>query len=726
MATRLRKFGISTFGACAGATIAAWALNSNNNYTVETASIAKPRVKRQLPPRSEQIQVLQSGEEYDVLVIGGGATGAGCALDAITRGLKTALVEADDFASGTSSRSTKLIHGGVRYLQTAILRADVEQYRMVKEALAERASMLHSAPHLTHPLPIMLPVYTWWQVPYYWVGIKCYDLVAGDRNVKSSYLLSKSNALELFPMLKGDKLCGAIVYYDGQQNDARMNLAIALTAARQGATVCNHVEVTELMKKKDANGQNKLCGAKVKDTITGKTWEVKAKCIINATGPFTDHIRKMDDPTVKTICCPSSGVHIVLPGYYSPQQMGLLDPSTSDGRVIFFLPWLNQTIAGTTDLPCEVTHNPKPTEDEIQFILTEIKNYLNSDVEVRRGDVLSAWSGIRPLVSDPNKEDTQSLARNHIVHVSPSNLVTIAGGKWTTYRAMAEHTLDAAIKACNLTPEKAECQTRDMKLEGSHGWTPTMYIRLVQDFGLDCEVARHLSESYGDRAFPVAKMAALTGKRWPIIGRKIHPEFPYIDAEVRYGVREYAMTAIDMVARRLRLAFLNVQAAQEALPAIIDIMGEELKWSKEEKERQMKSATEFLTSEMGQLVNRASRDKIPINLSKDEIQLYIKRFALIDKENKGYVSINDIRRGLKSDGSNIDISGEELHEILREIDTNMNGQVELDEYLQMMSAIKSGHVAYSRFARMAELEDEKHEAEKLKKKITVDRSGGGL
>lgn len=489
--------------------------------------------------------------------------------------------------------------------------------------------------------------FRWWQLPYYWVGIKCYDFVAGDRNVKSSYVLSKRNALELFPMLKSDRLVGAIVYYDGQQDDARMNLAVALTAARQGATVVNHTEVTSLLRKKDESGQEKLCGVKVRDTITNKEWEVKGKCIINATGPFTDHIRKMDDPNVKTICCPSSGVHIVLPGYYSPQQMGLLDPSTSDGRVIFFLPWQNQTIAGTTDLPCDVTHNPKPTEDEIDFILTEIKNYLNSDVEVRRGDVLSAWSGIRPLVSDPNKEDTQSLARNHIVHVSKTNLVTIAGGKWTTYRAMAEHTMDAAIKACGLKPEKSECQTDGMLLEGAHGWTPTMYIRLVQDFGLDCEVAQHLAQSYGDRAFPVAKMASLTGKRWPIIGKKVHPEFPYIDAEVRYGVREYACTAIDMIARRLRLSFLNVQAAQEALPAIVDIMAEELNWSKDEKEKQIKSATDFLASEMGQIVNRASRDKIPINLSKDEIQLYIKRFQIIDKENKGYVSINDIRRALK-------------------------------------------------------------------------------
>ncbi|XP_077281332.1 glycerophosphate oxidase 1 isoform X2 [Temnothorax americanus] len=724
---RLLVAGASAVGA---GTLTSYFLLSDNTVHAEVKE-GKPRPpRRTLPTREDQVKTLKS-QDYDVLIIGGGATGAGCALDACTRGLKTALIEADDFASGTSSRSTKLIHGGVRYLQKAIMQLDVEQYRMVKEALHERASMLRSAPHLAHPLPIMLPVYTyvygqkqtWWKIPYYWFGIKMYDLVAGSKTVKSSYYLSKSNALELFPMLKGDKLSGAIVYYDGQQDDARMNLAVALTASRHGATVVNHVKVVNLLKGLDRDGQRVLVGAHLKDELTGEEWDVKAKAIINATGPFTDHIRKMDDQNVQSICCPSSGVHIVLPGYYSPDQMGLLDPATSDGRVIFFLPWQKQTIAGTTDLPCEVTHNPRPTEDEIMFILQEVKNYLNPDVEVRRGDVLSAWSGIRPLVSDPNKPNTQSLARNHIVHVSSTKLITIAGGKWTTYRAMAQETIDAAIDACNLEPERP-CQTDGFLLEGAQGWTPTMYIRLVQDFGLECEVAQHLSKSYGDRAFAVAKMASLTGKRWPIIGKKIHPEFPYIDAEIRYGVREYARTAIDMIARRLRLAFLNVQAAQEALPGIIDIMAEELHWSAEEKKKQQREASEFLAQEMGQMVNRASRDKIPINLTKDEIQLYIKRFRIIDKDKKGYVSVNDIRRGLKVLG--IKLIQDEMHSLLNEIDVTYNGQMELQDYLQMMSAIKSGHVAYSRFARMAEMEEAQHEKEILKKQITVERSGGGL
>ncbi|KAJ8929234.1 hypothetical protein NQ314_018113 [Rhamnusium bicolor] len=670
MATKLRKLAVAGLAGTVGAGFTAYVLlkeNGNGTWPTVSADVTSPKMKRVLPSRADQIKSLQS-EQYDILIIGGGATGAGCALDAATRGLRTALIEGDDFASGTSSRSTKLIHGGVRYLQKAIMQLDYEQYKMVKEALHERATMLYQAPHLAHPLPIMLPVYKWWQVPYFWFGIKMYDFVAGSKTVKPSYFLSKKNAIELFPMLRGDQLCG-------QQDDARMNLAIALTAAKLGATVVNHVSVTGLIKEKKG-GKEIIKGATVKDEISGKTWSVPAKCVINATGPFTDSIRKMDNPSVREICSPSSGVHITLPGYYSPEQMGLLDPSTSDGRVIFFLPWQRHTIAGTTDLPCKPTHNPRPTEDEILFILEEVKNYLNPDVEVRRGDVLSAWSGIRPLVSDPNKPDTQSLARNHIVHVSESNLVTIAGGKWTTYRSMAAETIDAAIEACSLEPKCDHSQTDRLQLVGAHDWTPTMYIRLVQDFGLECEVAQHLAKSYGDRAFA-----------------KLHPEFPYIDAEVRYGVREYAMTAIDMIARRLRLAFLNVQAAQEALPDIVDIMAEELQWSEGE--------------------------SLGMILTDDEIHTLL---SDINVTHNGQLDLSDYfqQHGEK------EVPGEELHEILKEIDTNMNGQVELDEYLQMMSAIKSGHVTYSRFARMAELEEAKHEKEMLKKKISVERSGGGL
>uniref|UniRef100_A0A8D3ED47 glycerol-3-phosphate dehydrogenase n=1 Tax=Scophthalmus maximus TaxID=52904 RepID=A0A8D3ED47_SCOMX len=479
----------------------------------------------ELPSRRAQLAALEITEEFDVLVIGGGATGAGCALDAVTR---SKLTRQSDFSSGTSSRSTKLIHGGVRYLQKAIMQLDYEQYMMVKEALHERANLLEIAPHLSAPLPIMLPVYKWWQLPYYWAGIKMYDLVAGIQCLKSSYVLSKAKALELFPMLKKDKLVGAIVYYDGQHNDARMNLAITISAARYGAAIANYTEVVSLLKKKDEEtGKEKVCGAHCRDVVTGREFDVKAKCVINATGPFTDSVRKMDNQETRNICQPSAGVHIVIPGYYSPDNMGLLDPATSDGRVIFFLPWEKMTIAGTTDTPTSITAHPIPGEDDINFILREVRNYLSPDVEVRRGDVLAAWSGIRPLVTDPNSKDTQSICRNHIVSISDSGLVTIAGGKWTTYRSMAEETLDAAIKAHGLSAEP--CKTVGLMLEGAKGWTPTLYIRLVQDYGLEKEVAQHLAATYGGKAFDVAKMAQVTGQRWPIVGKRLVSEFPYIE-----------------------------------------------------------------------------------------------------------------------------------------------------------------------------------------------------
>jgi glycerol-3-phosphate dehydrogenase len=627
-----------------------------------------------LPTRSDQIKSLNE-EEFDVLVIGGGATGSGCVLDAATRGLKTAMVEADDFSSGTSSRSTKLIHGGLRYLQKAIMKLDYEQYKMVEEALHERGNLLDIAPHLSFPLPIMLPVYKVWQIPYFWLGIKAYDFVSGSQCLKSSFLLSKERALELFPMLKRDKLKGGIVYYDGSHNDARMCISLAITAARHGATIANHVKVTGLVKAEDG----KITGAKMRDELSGKEWITKAKSVINATGPFTDAIRKMDNQEAKDIVCPAAGVHIVLPDYYSPEKMGLIDPETSDGRVIFLLPWLNHTIAGTTDSPCKVTFDPSPSEEDIMFILNEVKNYLSPDVTVRRGDVLSAWSGIRPLVKDPNKEDTQSLVRNHVIHVSPSGLVTIAGGKWTTYRSMALETVDAAVKESNLK-QKMPSQTDGLLLEGAHQWTPTMYIKLVQDIGVDSQVAQHLSETYGDRAFSVGRMASRTGQRWPVLGQRLHPEFPYIEAEVRYAIKEYAATAVDVIARRLRLSFLNVQAAEEALPRIIEIMGEELKWSSKEKAKQMADAMTFLNTQMGKDANRAAKDNIPITLTKTEVSDYVKRFNLIDADKKGYVSLTDIRRLLRKHDEDVD--GNELHQILSEIDTNKNGQVELDEYLQ--------------------------------------------
>uniref|UniRef100_A0A8C9U8C8 Glycerol-3-phosphate dehydrogenase, mitochondrial n=1 Tax=Scleropages formosus TaxID=113540 RepID=A0A8C9U8C8_SCLFO len=594
-------------------------------------------------------------------------------------------------------------------------------YMMVKEALHERSNLLDIAPHLSAPLPIMLPVYKWWQLPYYWLGIKMYDLVAGSQCLKSSYVLSKTKALELFPMLKKDKLVGAIVYYDGQHNDARMNLAIALTAARYGAAIANYTEVVHLLKKTDPQtGRKRVCGARCRDQITGNEFDVRAKCVINATGPFTDSVRKMDDQRNPNICQPSAGVHIVIPGYYSPDNMGLLDPATSDGRVIFFLPWEKMTIAGTTDTPTDVTAHPIPMEEDINFILTEVRNYLSPDVEVRRGDVLAAWSGIRPLVTDPSSKDTQSICRNHIVNISESGLVTIAGGKWTTYRSMAEETLDAAVKEHKLSGGPS--QTVGLMLEGAKDWSPTMYIRLVQDYGLEIEVAQHLASTYGGRAFEVAKMAQVTGKRWPIVGKRLVSEFPYIESEVLYAVKEYACTTIDVIARRTRLGFLNVQAADEALPRIVEIMGKQLRWSEQKKREELAAAKQFLYHEMGykarseQLTNMSE-----IALTPSEVDRYKKRFHKFDKENKGFITTVDVQQVLES--ISIQIDENTLHEILNEVDLNKNGQVELNEFLQLMSAVQKGQVSDSRLAILMKTVEESLEQ---REPVSVDRSGGGV
>ncbi|XP_075036948.1 glycerol-3-phosphate dehydrogenase, mitochondrial isoform X2 [Mixophyes fleayi] len=688
---------------------------------VDAAEPVRQASQNELPSREAQLLTLENTKEFDVLVIGGGATGCGCALDAVTRGLKTALVEKDDFSSGTSSRSTKLIHGGVRYLQKAIMKLDVEQYKLVKEALHERANLLEIAPHLSAPLPIMLPVYKWWQLPYYWVGIKAYDLVAGSQCLKSSYVLSKSKALELFPMLQKDRLVGAIVYFDGQHNDARMNLAIALTAARYGAATANYTEVVGLLKKTDPeSGIERVCGARCRDVLTDQMFNVRAKCVINATGPFTDSVRKMDDQETANICQPSAGVHIVMPGYYSPDNMGLLDPATSDGRVIFFLPWEKMTIAGTTDTPTEVTHHPIPTEHDINFILTEVRNYLSSDVEVRRGDVLAAWSGIRPLVTNPNSTDTQSISRNHVVDVGDSGLVTIAGGKWTTYRSMAEDTLDAAVKAHNL--KAGPCKTVGLFLEGGKDWAPTLYIRLVQDYGLESEVAQHLAATYGDQAFEVAKLAKVTGKRWPIVGKRLVSEFPYIEAEVKYALREYACTAVDVISRRTRLAFLNVQAAEEALPRIVDIMGKELNWKEQKKKEELEAAKTFLYYEMGYKARSEQlTDRSEINLTPSDVDRYKKRFHKFDKDKKGFITIVDVQRVLEN--INVQMDSNNLHEILNEVDLNKNGQVELNEFLQLMSAIQKGFVSSSRLAILMKSAEENLDQ---RDPIPVDRSGGGV
>ncbi|KAK8517100.1 hypothetical protein V6N12_032298 [Hibiscus sabdariffa] len=425
--------------ACGGAIIFPPSVSSNDRgagSAVESMRRTISDPSAIVPSRNVQESTLigsSSVNPLDVLVVGGGATGCGVALDAATRGLRVGLVEREDFSSGTSSRSTKLIHGGVRYLEKAVFNLDYGQLKLVFHALEERKQVIENAPHLCHSLPCMTPCFNWFEVVYYWMGLKMYDLVAGRHLLHLSRYYSAQESIELFPTLarkgKDKSLRGTVVYYDGQMNDSRLNVGLACSAALAGAAVLNHAEVVSFLKDE---GTKRIIGAKIRDNQTGQEFETYAKVVVNAAGPFCDSIRKMANKDAHPMICPSSGVHIVLPDYYSPEGMGLIVPKTKDGRVVFMLPWLGRTVAGTTDSNTPITPLPEPHEDEIQFILDAICDYLN--VKVRRTDVLSAWSGIRPLAVDPNAKNTESVSRDHVVSEDYPGLVTITGGKWTTYR----------------------------------------------------------------------------------------------------------------------------------------------------------------------------------------------------------------------------------------------------------------------------------------------------
>jgi glycerol-3-phosphate dehydrogenase len=571
--------------------------------------------------REEQLERLQE-EIFDVVVIGGGCVGGGVALDASKRGMRVALVEADDFGSGTSGRSTKLIHGGIRYLETAFKKLDYGSYKLVKEALEERAYLLRAAPYMNKPLPIMIPLYKWWEVPYMWVGAKVYDLIAGSlRVVPPSHFMSRDEALYQFPALEKTDLKGAIVYFDGQMNDARLALVITLTAAQQGAAVANFVRATELVKGKDGRVQ----GVKVQDSLTGKEWSIRARSVVNATGAFVDAIRKLDDPEVVPMVRPAAGVHVILPDHFCPEHMGLVVPKTRDGRVLFFLPWEGATIAGTTDSETHLTMTPTPTEQEVAFIIQESNRYLHQHVS--HNDAIATWSGIRPLVMDPARasEGTAALSRDHVVEVRPSGLITVTGGKWTTFRKMAQDAVDALLRAVpGINAEGAldeKCSTADGSLVGADRMGivcaqkfDQISVTLRNEYGFSREVACHLVRNYGTRALQVAEMVR---KRPCFASRAGGPRhlvqaYPYLEAEVAFCVeQEYAVTAIDILARRTRLAFIDAAAAQAASPRVIDIMAAELGWSRARRRSEAKAVEEFLKT-----MSTSTRNQ-PFTMSRD-------------------------------------------------------------------------------------------------------------
>lgn len=675
-----------------------------------------PQMKRELPTREMNLEAL-GRTVYDVLIIGGGAMGAGCALDAATRGLKTALVEADDFGSGTSSKSSKLLHGGLRDLDQAITRLDLAAFRRVQASLLERSNIVRLAPHLNQPVPIMMPLHHWWQVPVYWAKLHLYHLMAPG-TTKGFHYISNPEALDIFPMLRRG-LYGAFVFYEGQHDDARMCLAVILTAARYGADVCNHMKVEELLH----DSHTKVVGAIAVDQLTGKSYKISAKMVINATGPCSDEICQLEDCNASARVTPSWSSHIVLPSFYCPANVGVFDPNAKNSSTIFFLPWLGHTLMSTLE---ETTEGPQPTEMEVQYLLEGIRKYINPNYDVRRCDVLAVWGGYKPLPAD-SPELRDSRLQNHVVSLGRCNMISIVGGTWTNFRSIAEKAIDVAIATGDLNPVRSKSITATAcKLDGADGWSPNMYIRLVRDFGLELEVAKHLTDTYGSNACKVAVAASSTGSSWPIAGRRLHSEFPYIEAEVSQGIREYACTLVDMVARRLRVAFLNVQVAQEMLPRVADDMGKHLKWSNKRKKEEIQKAQQFLKDQMGETpVYTMAHYNIPIKLSIELIHKYVAHFKLLDTENSGFVSINKCCAAMKTFGVK-EVPVDLMHNVLRDIDCHAQGKVNLYEFLLVMSAIVHGDTAYLSYAKMRMDQNCFLLSNNKRRVIPVERSGGGL
>jgi glycerol-3-phosphate dehydrogenase len=515
--------------------------------------------------RTDHLNNLKKGK-FELFVIGGGATGAGILLDAVLRGIKVALIDADDFSSGASSRSTKLLHGGIRYLERALLHFDLSQLQLVKESLRERSCLRKIAPHLTNIIPLILPLYTWQDKIYYLLGLKLYDWLAKSPEFSSCTLLSLEETLHHAPLLKKEGLKGSLVFYDGQFNDSRFNLSIILSAVMHGATAVNHLELISFEK---SNG--KIVRALLKDRLSKELFYAEANLFVNATGSFVDKIRSLDESSISPLLSPTSGTHIVLNKRLPIHTYGILIPKTDEGSVLFLLPWEDGILAGTTDRPATPTAHPRPKEDDLNYILRQLEKVL--DVPLERKDIKAAWSGIRPIYKSHKQHGSKSwLSREHHIEVSPSGLYTIVGGKWTTYRLMAENLLDRAIANGKLYQHK-QCSTRDFQLIGATGYAPDLWQKIHCEFSLDERISRHLAKTYGDRAEEVAALS-MSG-----FSSRLHQDYPYIEAEVVYGLeKEFAGTICDILSRRTRLAFLDQQAAIEAIPRVCKIMSQKLKW----------------------------------------------------------------------------------------------------------------------------------------------------
>lgn len=493
--------------------------------------------------RDEMISRLKNTTTpWDLIIIGGGATGLACAMESASRGYQTLLLEQDDFSKGTSSRSTKLVHGGVRYLQQG-------NVSLVLEALKERGLLRQNAPHLVHNLPFVVPNYDWWEGPFYGIGMKVYDLLSGRHGFGHSKFLTREKTLEYLPTVEPRGLRGGVIYYDGQFDDSRLAINMAQTAVSQSATVLNYVKVVGIFREKEI-----VCGVRATDLESGREFELRAKGIINATGVFTDDIIRMDDPNAKKMITLSQGIHIVLDKSFLPGTSAIMVPHTADGRVLFATPWHDKVIVGTTDTPVkEALLEPRPLAEEIEFLLSHAAKYLTKDP--KPSDVLSMFAGLRPLVGQGPDGNTAAISRDHTIYISRTGLVTITGGKWTTCRRMAEDTIDQAAMVARL--DEKPSITAGLQIHGYHNHAEKFGDLAI--YGSDAPAIRDLVNANPD------------------YGKKLHAKFATVAGEVVWAVRhEMARTVEDFLARRVRALLLDARASMDMAPEVARLMAKEL------------------------------------------------------------------------------------------------------------------------------------------------------
>ncbi len=510
-----------------------------------------------------------ANEEFDICIIGGGASGAGCALDAVLRGFKVALIEKEDFAAETSSKSTKLIHGGVRYLEQAFKNLDFAQLRQVKHGLEERHTVIRNAPHLAHPLALITPVFSWFEGFYFKIGLTIYGFFAKNDSMPKAEWLNKKETFEHIPTLT-PKLHSSVMYYDGQLDDARYCLALAHSADEAGAAVINHTSIINFQK--DTNG--KLTSAIVKDNLSEKSISIKAKLFINCTGPHADSIRLLANPDQEKRLRPSKGVHIMLPAEVLNSQDAMLIPKTKDGRVIFVIPFEGEVMVGTTDDEYrDLEKEPILIEQEIDFLLDTLRPYI-ANVPAKSA-IKSGFGGLRPLIASSGSKATKKLVRDHEVEYDEkSNLLSLLGGKWTTYRLMAKDTSD---EACKLLNKETECKTELHYLIGGENYNFEEWKNIQKQYNLDEDICQHLVRKYGTKATEVLEISSLT--------ERIHQDYPFIKAEIIYTIRKEMVGSLrDFFARRTRMELMDWQETLKSTDVVAEIMATELCWSETQKQ----------------------------------------------------------------------------------------------------------------------------------------------